>query len=92
MTRVLTPIPHPLVFNLVKDMYVVLLHKYTCISLLCHKEFIGLSDWPKVWLRLAKVGILHNLYKAESMDQLHLEDAWIPAGFQVESMWTPDGF
>ena len=25
------------------------------------------------------------------MDQLHLEATWTPHGFQVESMWSPDG-
>ena len=36
---------------------------------------------------MVKVGILHNLYKAESMNQLHTEDTWIPGGVQMESRW-----
>ena len=31
--------------------------------------------------------IFHNLYKAESMDQLHLEATWIPGEVHVESRW-----
>ena len=33
------------------------------------------------------VGSFHNLYKAESMDQLHLESMWIPGGVHVDSRW-----